>query len=82
MDDIVFVEEFDGTDSKERANELLSKGWKLLHVGTKIVDVIDSINQADYETSYVLGANKEQYEIYKKEDEESEAKFRKEFGND
>ncbi|KRK78785.1 hypothetical protein [Companilactobacillus nodensis] len=80
MDDVVFTVEFDGTDSNERANELLSKNWKLLHVGTKCVDIIDSTNQVDYETSYVLGANKEQYETYKNEIAESEAKFKKEFG--
>lgn len=62
MEKIVFTLEFDGTNSNERANEYLQKGWKLLHVGTKLVN---SDEPADYETSYVVGATQEQYEAYK-----------------
>ena len=64
MDNIVFTLEFDGTNSNELANEYLQKGWKLLHVGTKLVN-FDSV--ADYETVYVLGANDIQYQEYKKQ---------------
>ena len=42
----------------------MQKGWKLLHVGTKLVN---SDEPADYETSYVVGANKQQYEEFKAE---------------
>lgn len=78
MDKIVFTLEFDDISSNKHANEYLAKGWTLLHVGTKLVN---SDEPADYETSYVLGANKEQYDSYKKELEESEALFKKAFGS-
>ncbi len=61
MKDIVFTLEFDDIDSNEHANEYLQKGWKLLHVGTKLVN---SDEPADYETAYVVGANSEQYAEY------------------
>lgn len=64
MKDIVFTLEFDDIDSNEHANEYLQKGWKLLHVGTKLVN---SDEPADYETSYVVGANAEQYAEYQKD---------------
>lgn len=66
MKDIVFTLEFDDIYSNERANKYLQKGWKLLHVGTKLVN---SDEPADYETSYVVGANAEQYAEYQKEQE-------------
>lgn len=66
MNDIVFTLEFDDIYSNDRANEYLQKGWKLLHVGTKLVN---SDEPADYETSYVVGANAEQYAKYQKEQE-------------
>lgn len=66
MNDIVFTLEFDDIYSNDRANEYLQKGWKLLHVGTKLVN---SDEPADYETSYVVGANAEQYAEYQKEQE-------------
>lgn len=66
MNDIVFTLEFDDIYSNDRANKYLQKGWKLLHVGTKLVN---SDEPADYETSYVVGANAEQYAEYKKEQE-------------
>lgn len=66
MNDIVFTLEFDGIYSNDRANKYLQKGWKLLHVGTKLVN---SDEPADYETSYVVGANAEQYAEYQKEQE-------------
>ena len=39
------------------------------------------MDKAEYETAYVLGANKEQYDSYKKELAESKAQFEKEFGS-
>ncbi|EKS8370149.1 hypothetical protein QC456_002465, partial [Bacillus cereus] len=43
-------------------------GWILLHVGTKVIDFYNE--QAYYNTAYVVGANQEQYDAYKKELEE------------
>ena len=63
-----FTLEFDDIYSNERANKYLQKGWKLLHVGTKLVN---SGEPADYETSYVVGANAEQYAEYQKEQEKT-----------
>ena len=63
-----FTREFDDIYSNERANKYLQKGWKLLHVGTKLVN---SGEPADYETSYVVGANAEQYAEYQKEQEKT-----------
>lgn len=65
MDKIVFTLEFDGKFSNESANDYLAKGWTLLHVGTKLVATIEN-GQAEYETSYVVGANQEQYDKYLK----------------
>ncbi|OOK86936.1 hypothetical protein B0B48_03820 [Lactobacillus gasseri] len=68
MKNIVFTLEFDDIYSNEHANEHLQKGWTLLHVGTKLVN---SDEPADYETSYVVGANAEQYAEYQKEQEKT-----------
>lgn len=68
MDDIVFTLEFDDDSADSRTNEMLEKGWKLLHVGSKAIDFTN--NQYCYTTAYVVGANKEQHEQYKKEQEE------------
>lgn len=68
MKNIVFTLEFDDIYSNEHANEYLQKGWTLLHVGTKLVN---SDEPADYETSYVVGANAEQYAVYQKEQEKT-----------
>lgn len=71
MNDIVFTLEFDDDNAGDRANEMLEKGWKLLHVGSKVVE-ISSNEQLYYNTTYVVGANKEQHAIYKKKIEEEE----------
>lgn len=67
MKDIIFTLEFDGDSANSRANNYLEKGWLLLHVGTKLIDYHNG--QAYYNTAYVVGANQEQYEQYKKEQE-------------
>ncbi|MBG0720888.1 hypothetical protein [Lactobacillus crispatus] len=64
MKDIVYTVEFCGTNSNQKANEYLQKGWQLLHVGTKLVN---SGEPADYETAYVVGADQKRYDAYKKE---------------
>ena len=63
---IVFTLEFDDDGANSRANDFLSKGWKLISVGTKLIDILDN-NQAYYNTSYVVGATKEQYDDYLKD---------------
>ena len=78
MENIVYTIEFSGTDSNEKANAYLQKGWKLLHVGAKLVN---SDEPADYETAYVLGANQKQYEEYKRELDQSRKQYQKEFGD-
>jgi len=60
--DFYHVIEFDDDSANQRANELIKKDWVLLHVGTKTIDVEN--NQAYYNTTYVLGGTKEQYEEY------------------
>ncbi|MDT2830879.1 hypothetical protein P7H62_06235 [Vagococcus carniphilus] len=64
---IVFTLEFDDDSANERANEFLTKGWLLISVGPKLVDIINETDQAYYNTSYVVGATKEQYDAYQKE---------------
>lgn len=66
MKDIVFTLEFDDDLANSRANDYLAQGWTLLHVGTKLVEILNS-GQAYYNTVYVVGANQEQYEKYKEE---------------
>lgn len=68
MKDIVFTLEFDDDSANSRANDYLEKGWILLHVGTKVIDLYNE--QAYYNTAYVVGANQDQYDAYKKELEE------------
>ncbi|USK43748.1 hypothetical protein [Cytobacillus oceanisediminis] len=63
MNDIVFTLEFDDDSANSRANDFLEKGWKLLHVGTKMIDTYNE--QAYYNTAYVVGANQQQYDEYK-----------------
>jgi hypothetical protein len=60
---IVFTIELDGADANVKANELLQKGWLLLSVGSKVVGVLND-NSAYYTTTYVLGANQDQYRKY------------------
>lgn len=69
MSDIVFTLEFSDDAANSSANDYLEKGWQLLHVGTKLVDIHNG--QAYYNTTYVVGANKAQYEQYL-EDKESD----------
>lgn len=63
---IVFTLEFDDDNSNSKANDYLSKGWLLISVGPKLTDIIDE-KQAYYNTAYVVGANKKQYDEYLKE---------------
>ena len=60
---IVFTLEFDDDGANSSANHFLYKGWKLISVGTKLIDILDN-NQAYYNTAYVVGATKEQYNEY------------------
>ncbi|MDC0825480.1 hypothetical protein [Lactococcus petauri] len=60
---ILFTLEFDDDGANSSANHFLSKGWKLISVGTKLIDILDN-NQAYYNTAYVVGATKEQYNEY------------------
>ena len=78
MENIVFTLEFDDIESNERANEYLKKGWKLLHVRTKLVSSFGD-DRADYETAYVVGADKSQYEQYKLDLKKDELDFKKHF---
>lgn len=69
---IVFTLEFDDDAANSRANEYLQKGWLLLSVGPKLIDLIGDNDQAYYNTAYVVGATKKQYEEYLIEQEELE----------
>lgn len=69
MKDIIFTLEFDDDSANSRANDYLEKGWTLLHVGTKLINTLDN-GQAYYNTTYVVGANQQQYENYKKEEDD------------
>lgn len=64
MNNIVFTLEFDDDAANSRANDYLEKGWTLLHVGSKMIDTLNN-GQAYYNTAYVVGADKDQYEEYK-----------------
>lgn len=64
---IVFTLEFDDDSANERANEMLAKGWLLISVGPKLIDILNETDQAYYNTAYVVGATKEQYDEYQKE---------------
>lgn len=39
MNEIVFTLEFDDDGAGSKANGYLEKGWKLIHVGTKVADI-------------------------------------------
>ena len=69
MNEIVFTLEFDDDGAGDRANSYLEKGWKLLHVGTKVADIYEG--QIYYNTAYVVGANQEQYKAYQEEEPKS-----------
>lgn len=62
MKDIVFTLEFDDDLANKSANGYLEKGWRLLHVGTKLTAFHNE--QAYYSTAYVVGANEAQYKQY------------------
>lgn len=72
---IVFTLEFDDDMANDSANEYLKKGWLLLSVGPKVVDI--SNGQMYYNTAYVVGATKEQYDEYLVE----EKKLKQDFDN-
>ncbi|MDT2743973.1 hypothetical protein [Enterococcus asini] len=63
---IVFTLEFDDDGANSSANECLAKGWSLLSVGPKLIGTLPN-GQAYYNTAYVVGATKEQYEAYLKD---------------
>ncbi|MEC3608802.1 hypothetical protein P9126_17715 [Bacillus glycinifermentans] len=66
MNDIVFTLEFDDDYANSSANEYLKKGWTLLHVGQKFIDISEN-GQVYYNTVYVVGANQQQYDEYQTE---------------
>lgn len=59
---IFFTLEFDDDGANETANNYLENGWLLISVGPKVVDI--SNGQMYYNTAYVVGATKEQYDKY------------------
>ena len=70
---IVFTLEFDDDMANDSANEYLEKGWLLLSVGPKVIDI--SNGQMYYNTAYVVGATKEQYDEYLVDENNSKQKF-------
>ena len=70
---IVFTLEFDDDMANDSANEYLEKGWLLLSVGPKVVDI--SNGQMYYNTAYVVGATKDQYDEYLVDEKNSKQKF-------
>ncbi|SUK03258.1 hypothetical protein [Staphylococcus aureus] len=52
---------FYADDDINKVNDYLEQGWELVHVGTKLVKILDN-GQAYYNTEYVLGGTKEQYD--------------------
>ncbi|HDD0210803.1 TPA: hypothetical protein O9509_001864 [Staphylococcus aureus] len=52
---------FYADDDINKVNDYLEQGWELAHVGTKLVKILDN-GQAYYNTEYVLGGTKEQYD--------------------
>ncbi|MDR3241767.1 MAG: hypothetical protein LBT37_06310 [Lactobacillaceae bacterium] len=71
MENIVFTLEFYDLQANQRANSYLQKGWQLLHVGSKHGDGSDDNGNYYLYTVYVVGANKQQYEQYLKDEKES-----------
>lgn len=71
---IIFTLEFDDDAANERANEYLEKGWLLISVGPKLIEILGN-GQAYYNTCYVVGATKEQYDAYLIEEENSSEDF-------
>ncbi|WP_288718190.1 hypothetical protein [uncultured Limosilactobacillus sp.] len=68
MENIVFTLQFSDLLANEHANAYLAKGWTLVSAGPVCAGMLDN-GQADYEMSYVVGANQQQYDEYKKEQE-------------
>ncbi|KGL44088.1 hypothetical protein [Listeria newyorkensis] len=62
---IVFVLELNDDSADNSTNSYLEKGWLLISVGPKLTDITNS--QAYYSTSYVVGATREQYDEYLKD---------------
>ncbi|MRV97178.1 hypothetical protein GF557_08120 [Staphylococcus aureus] len=58
----------------DAANDLLKEGWDIVHVGTKLVKILDN-GQAYYNTEYVLGGTKNQYEKYLEDCQQSELDY-------
>lgn len=63
---IIFTLELDDASANSLANDYLNKGWLLISVGPKLIDIVN--DQAYYTTAYVVGATKEQYEAYLQEE--------------
>jgi len=59
--DIVFTLQFDVFGANSQANEKVAQGWKLLHVGSQINE------DGHTYTCYVVGATKDVYDVYLKE---------------
>lgn len=72
---IAFTLEFDDDSANSNANEYLQKGWLLISVGPKLIDLIGNENQPYYNTAYVVGATKEQYEEYLIEQKQLDEEF-------
>ena len=68
MKDIVFTKEFNDTEANKRANEYLAKGWTLVAAGSVCVGTFDD-GKPENLMAYVVGANKQQYAEYQKEQE-------------
>lgn len=69
--DIVFTLQFDDLSANSLSNNKLAQGWKLLHVGQQI-------NEDGYTyTCYVVGATKELYDAYLKQEKETDQFFEK-----
>ena len=59
---VVFTLELDDDGANIVANAYLEKGWLLISVGPKVIDI--SNGQMYYNTAYIIGATKEQYDEY------------------
>lgn len=64
--------------AEKSANSFLKDGWELVHVGIKLIDILDN-GQAYYNTEYVLGGTKEQYEKYIADSEKANKDFFSQF---